>query len=159
MSHLKSTSQKITLTAALLGASFSIMAADLDMSVDSNDLAIKGYDPVAYFDNKGPVKGTSEFTATYKNAIYQFVSSENRDQFRADPQAYAPQYGGYCAFGVAMGKKFETDPQAWKIEDGKLYLNLASQYKNVGWRTHKSSFKMRTTIGPRLKRLKPISSR
>ena len=124
MSHLKSTSQKITLTAALLGASFSIMAADLDMSVDSNDLAIKGYDPVAYFDNKGPVKGTSEFTATYKNAIYQFVSSENRDQFRADPQAYAPQYGGYCAFGVAMGKKFETDPQAWKIEDGKLYLNL-----------------------------------
>ncbi|WP_394138726.1 YHS domain-containing (seleno)protein [Vibrio chagasii] len=124
MSHLKSISQKITLTAALLGASFSIMAADLDMSVDSNDLAIKGYDPVAYFDNKGPVKGTSEFTATYKNAIYQFVSSENRDQFRADPQAYAPQYGGYCAFGVAMGKKFETDPQAWKIEDGKLYLNL-----------------------------------
>ena len=70
------------------------------------------------------MKGTSEFTATYKNAIYQFVNSENRDQFRADPQAYAPQYGGYCAFGVAMGKKFETDPQAWKIEDGKLYLNL-----------------------------------
>ena len=70
------------------------------------------------------MKGTSKFTATYKNAVYQFVSSENRDQFRADPQAYAPQYGGYCAFGVAMGKKFETDPQAWKIEDGKLYLNL-----------------------------------
>ncbi|MFM2606707.1 YHS domain-containing (seleno)protein [Vibrio chagasii] len=124
MSHLKSTSQKITLTAALLGASFSLMAADLDMSVDSNDLAIKGYDPVAYFDSKGPVKGTPEFTATYKNAIYQFVSSENRDQFREDPQAYAPQYGGYCAFGVAMGKKFETDPLAWKVEDGKLYLNL-----------------------------------
>ncbi|MFI3275548.1 YHS domain-containing (seleno)protein [Vibrio sp.] len=124
MSHLKSTSQKITLMATLLGASFSIMAADLDMSVDSNDLAIKGYDPVAYFDNKGPVKGTPEFTATYKNAIYQFVSSENRDQFREDPQSYAPQYGGYCAFGVAMGKKFETDPLAWKVEDGKLYLNL-----------------------------------
>ncbi|MGR5476573.1 YHS domain-containing (seleno)protein [Vibrio chagasii] len=124
MSHLKSISQKITLTAALLGASFSLMAADLDMSVDSNDLATKGYDPVAYFDSKGPVKGTPKFTATYKNAIYQFVSSENRDQFREDPQAYAPQYGGYCAFGVAMGKKFETDPLAWKVEDGKLYLNL-----------------------------------
>ncbi|MEC7309061.1 YHS domain-containing (seleno)protein [Vibrio gigantis] len=124
MSHLKSTSQKITLMTALLGASFSIMAADLDMSVDSNDLAIKGYDPVAYFANEGPVKGTSEFTATYKNAIYNFANSENRDEFRANPEAYAPQYGGYCAFGVAMGKKFETDPQAWKIEDGKLYLNL-----------------------------------
>ncbi|WP_061015818.1 YHS domain-containing (seleno)protein [Vibrio splendidus] len=124
MSPKKSTSQKITLLAALLGTSFSLMAADLDMSVDSNDLAIKGYDPVAYFANEGPVKGTSEFTATYKNAIYNFASSENRDEFRANPEAYAPQYGGYCAFGVAMGKKFETDPLAWKVEDGKLYLNL-----------------------------------
>ncbi|MFA0048228.1 YHS domain-containing (seleno)protein [Vibrio sp. 10N.261.51.F11] len=119
MSHMKSTSQKITLMAALLGTSFSLMAADLDMSVDSNNLAIKGYDPVAYFANEGPVKGTSEFTA-----IYNFASSENRDEFRANPEAYAPQYGGYCAFGVAMGKKFETDPLAWKVEDGKLYLNL-----------------------------------
>ncbi|MCZ8502275.1 YHS domain-containing (seleno)protein [Vibrio lentus] len=124
MSHMKSTSQKITLLAALLGTSFSLMAADLDMSVDKNDLAIKGYDPVAYFANQGPVKGTSEFTATYKNAIYNFASSENRDEFRANPAAYAPQYGGYCAFGVAMGKKFVTDPLAWKVEDGKLYLNL-----------------------------------
>ncbi|MEZ9776576.1 YHS domain-containing (seleno)protein [Vibrio sp. 10N.261.54.A5] len=124
MSHMKSTSQKITLMAALLGTSFSLMAADLDMSVDSNNLAIKGYDPVAYFANEGPVKGTSEFTATYKNANYNFASSENRDEFRANPEAYAPQYGGYCAFGVAMGKKFETDPLAWKVEDGKLYLNL-----------------------------------
>ncbi|MEZ8943072.1 YHS domain-containing (seleno)protein [Vibrio sp. 10N.247.311.12] len=124
MSHMKSTSQKITLMAALLGTSFSLMAADLDMSVDSNNLAIKGYDPVAYFANEGPVKGTSEFTATYNNAIYNFASSENRDEFRANPEAYAPQYGGYCAFGVAMGKKFETDPLAWKVEDGKLYLNL-----------------------------------
>jgi YHS domain-containing protein len=121
---MKSTSQKITLLAALLGTSFSLMAADLDMSVDNNDLAIKGYDPVAYFANEGPVKGTSEFTATYKNAIYNFVSSENRDEFRSNPSAYAPQYGGYCAFGVAMGKKFETDPLAWKVEGGKLYLNL-----------------------------------
>ncbi|PMO13302.1 YHS domain-containing (seleno)protein, partial [Vibrio sp. 10N.222.55.C12] len=117
MSHMKSTSQKITLMAALLGTSFSLMAADLDMSVDSNNLAIKGYDPVAYFANEGPVKGTSEFTATYKNAIYNFASSENRDEFRANPEAYAPQYGGYCAFGVAMGKKFETDPLAWKVEE------------------------------------------
>ena len=124
MSHMKSTRQKITLLAALLGTSFSLMAADLDMSVDNNDLAIKGYDPVAYFANEGPVKGNSDFTATYKNAIYNFASSENRDEFRANPEAYAPQYGGYCAFGVAMGKKFETDPLAWKVEDGKLYLNL-----------------------------------
>ncbi|KGY10006.1 YHS domain-containing (seleno)protein [Vibrio sinaloensis] len=124
MSHTKSTGKKLTLMTALLGTSFSLMAADIDMSVDANDLAIKGYDPVAYFTEEGAVKGNPQFTATYKNAIYHFASSENRDQFKADPQAYAPQYGGYCAFGVAMGKKFETDPQAWKVEDGKLYLNL-----------------------------------
>jgi len=124
MARIKSTGKKLTLIAALLGTSFSLMAADIDMSVDDNDLAIKGYDPVAYFTDAGAVQGNPQFSATYKNAIYHFASSENRDQFKADPQAFAPQYGGYCAFGVAMGKKFETDPQAWKIEDGKLYLNL-----------------------------------
>ena len=124
MARIKSTGKKLTLMTALLGTSFSLMAADIDMSVDENDLAIKGYDPVAYFTDAGAVQGNPQFSATYKNAIYHFASSENRDQFKADPQAFAPQYGGYCAFGVAMGKKFETDPQAWKIEDGKLYLNL-----------------------------------
>ncbi|WP_295893798.1 YHS domain-containing (seleno)protein [uncultured Vibrio sp.] len=124
MSQMKSTIKKLTLLGAMLGTSFSLMAADIDMSVDHNDIAIKGYDPVAYFTKSGATQGNPEYTATYKNAIYQFASSENRDQFRANPQAYAPQYGGYCAFGVAMGKKFETDPQAWKVEDGKLYLNL-----------------------------------
>ncbi|KIF49638.1 YHS domain-containing (seleno)protein [Vibrio owensii] len=124
MSRIKSTGRKLTLMTALLGTSFSLMAADVGMSVDANDLAIKGYDPVAYFTDNGPAQGKAEYSATYNNAIYHFVNAANRDQFKADPQAYAPQYGGYCAFGVAMGKKFETDPEAWKIEGGKLYLNL-----------------------------------
>ncbi|MCF6450263.1 hypothetical protein L1076_01570 [Vibrio sp. MMG022] len=124
MSRIKSTGRKLTLITALLGTSFSLMAADVGMSVDANDLAIKGYDPVAYFTDNGPAQGKAEYSATYNNAIYHFVNAANRDQFKADPQAYAPQYGGYCAFGVAMGKKFETDPEAWKIEGGKLYLNL-----------------------------------
>lgn len=124
MSSIKSISRTLTLMAVTLGTSFSIAAADIDMSVDENDLAIKGYDPVAYFTDNGPVQGKAKFSATYKNAIYHFASSENRDQFRANPQAYAPQYGGYCAFGVAMGKKFDTDPHAWRVEGGKLYLNL-----------------------------------
>ncbi|AYO22949.1 MULTISPECIES: YHS domain-containing (seleno)protein [Vibrio] len=124
MSRIKSTGRKLTLMTALLGTSFSLMAADVGMSVDANDLAIKGYDPVAYFTDNGPAQGKAQYSATYNNAIYHFVNAANRDQFKADPQAYAPQYGGYCAFGVAMGKKFETDPEAWKIEGGKLYLNL-----------------------------------
>jgi len=124
MSPIRATGKKLALVAVMLGTSFSLMAADIGMSVDENDIAIKGYDPVAYFTDNGAVQGSPEFTATYKNAIYHFASSENRNKFKANPQAFAPQYGGYCAFGVAMGKKFETDPQAWKVEDGKLYLNL-----------------------------------
>ncbi|NOH49018.1 hypothetical protein F0262_13250 [Vibrio rotiferianus] len=124
MSRIKSTGRKLSLMAALIGSSFSLMAADVGMSVDANDLAIKGYDPVAYFTDNGAVQGKAEYSATYNNAIYHFANAANREQFKSDPQAYAPQYGGYCAFGVAMGKKFETDPEAWKIEGGKLYLNL-----------------------------------
>lgn len=110
--------------AGMLSFSVSSFAADIDVSADANDLAIQGYDPVAYFTESKPMKGSADFTATYKNAIYHFANQENRDAFKADPTAYAPQYGGYCAFGVAMEKKFDTDPEAWKVVDGKLYLNL-----------------------------------
>ncbi|WP_434360871.1 hypothetical protein NF212_11045 [Parasalinivibrio latis] len=110
--------------AGLLSFSAGAFAADIDVSADANDLAIKGYDPVAYFTDSKAVKGDDQYTATYKNAIFHFTSADNRDTFRKDPAAYAPQYGGYCAFGVAMEKKFDTDPEAWKIVDGKLYLNL-----------------------------------
>jgi len=99
-------------------------AADIDMNADENDLAIKGYDPVSYFSMSSPKLGTSKYTATYKGAIYRFSSETHRDMFKQNPGKYAPQYGGYCAFGVAMEKKFDTDPLAWRIVDGKLYLNL-----------------------------------
>ncbi|PSW18307.1 hypothetical protein C9I98_16525 [Photobacterium sanctipauli] len=108
----------------ILGFSASVLSADIDVSADNNDLAIKGYDPVAYFTDGKAVQGDKAFTAVHKNAIYQFSNAANRDAFKADPEKYAPQYGGYCAFGVAMGKKFETDPNAWKVVDNKLYLNL-----------------------------------
>lgn len=64
--------------------------------------------------------------ATHKNAIYQFSSAQNRDLFIQNPEKYAPQYGGFCAFGVTMERKFDTDPTAYKIVDNKLYLNLNS---------------------------------
>lgn len=89
--------------------------------------AVHGYDVVAYFNEGAPVKGNANFTASYDGAEYQFSSAINRDTFTADPSAYAPQYGGYCAFGTAMGRKFDVDPEAWKIVDGKLYLNLSKK--------------------------------
>lgn len=99
-------------------------AANIDMNANANDIAIKGYDTVSYFTKGMPVQGSAKYSATYKNAIYQFSSAKNRDMFKAAPAKYAPQYGGYCAMGVAMEKKFDTDPTAFYIEDNKLYLNL-----------------------------------
>ncbi|MDW3197074.1 MAG: YHS domain-containing (seleno)protein [Cytophagales bacterium] len=85
--------------------------------------AIKGYDPVAYFTAAKPVKGKREITYTWKNAQWYFVSTQNRDAFKADPEAYAPQFGGYCAYAVSENTLYKIDPKSWKIVDGKLYLN------------------------------------
>ncbi len=122
---------KTTAAAALLTFSATTFAADIDVNADVNDLAIKGYDPVAYFTKSQPTKGSEQYTATYKNAIYQFSSAENRDLFKANPAQYAPQFGGFCAFGVTKGRKFETDPNAWKVVDGKLYLNLNQDVRKI----------------------------
>ena len=87
-------------------------------------LALRSYDPVAYFTEGKPVIGTATYTATHNGATYRFASQENLEVFKSNPDKYVPQYGGFCAFGVAVGAKFDGDPELWKIEDGKLYLNL-----------------------------------
>lgn len=115
---------KQTLTAVFLLISAASFAADIDANADVNDVAIKGYDTVAYFTMSKAVLGSSEFTANYKNATFYFASAENRDTFNSNKEKYAPQYGGYCAMGAALNLKFDTDPTAWKIVDEKLYLNL-----------------------------------
>ena len=86
--------------------------------------AIEGYDPVAYFTDGAPVEGKDEFEHEWMGATWYFASAENRDLFVADPEKYAPQYGGYCAYAVAQGGTASIDPEAWHIENGKLYLNL-----------------------------------
>lgn len=85
--------------------------------------AIRGYDPVAYFTQGRPVKGSKDFTHRWKGAEWRFASAENRARFAAAPEKYAPQYGGYCAFGVAGGYAVKIEPDAWSVVDGKLYLN------------------------------------
>lgn len=89
-----------------------------------NGYAVHGYDVVAYFSEGKPVPGDDSFTAQHGGVSYRFASAANRDAFTANPDKYAPQYGGFCAFGTAMGRKFDGDPTAWAIVDGKLYLNL-----------------------------------
>lgn len=118
-------------TAAIVAFSFTSFAADIDANANANDLAIKGYDTVAYFTKGQPTKGSDQYAATYKNAIYHFSSAENRDLFRANPTKYAPQFGGFCAYGVTKGRKFDTDPTAWRVVDGKLYLNLNHDVQKI----------------------------
>ena len=85
--------------------------------------AVKGYDVVSYFQDKKAVKGKPEFSYQYQGATYDFASAEHRDTFKQSPEAYKPQYGGYCAFGTSKGHKADIDPNSWVIVDGKLYLN------------------------------------
>jgi hypothetical protein len=88
------------------------------------NVAIQGYDTVAYFTEHRAVKGSDEYSYDWLGATWLFASSEHRDLFSADPMSYAPQYGGHCADGVAYGGvTVNIDPNAWRIIDGKLYLN------------------------------------
>ncbi len=108
-------------SASLLLSSMSFAAA---VNLGENDVVIQGYDPVAYFSKKKPVKGSAKYTAIYQGGIYRFASVENRDKFKRNPEKFAPQFGGYCAMGVALDKKLDVDPDAFYITGGKLYLNL-----------------------------------
>jgi hypothetical protein len=94
-------------------------------------LALRGYDPVAYFTEDKPVEGLKEFTHEYAGANWRFVSAGNRDLFAADPESYVPQYGGYCAWGISQGKFFDGDPQLWKIVDRKLYVNYNQEIEKT----------------------------
>jgi YHS domain-containing protein len=91
-----------------------------------SDLAVGGYDAVAYFEDGAPVKGAKEFAFEYEGATWLFSSAENLEQFKEDPDAYAPQYGGYCAWAVAQGYTAPGNPKNWTVRGGKLYLNYDS---------------------------------
>ena len=91
--------------------------------------ALGGYDAVAYFEEGKAVPGKKEITTTWKDATWRFASEKNRDTFAADPEKYAPQYGGYCAYAVSQGATAHGDPKQWTIVDGKLYLNFDAGVK------------------------------
>lgn len=90
-----------------------------------SNVAVSGYDPVAYFTQGRPVKGNARFSTTWNGATWRFASAENLAAFRADPARYAPQYGGYCAWAVSQCYTASADPTVWKIVGDKLYLNYS----------------------------------
>jgi YHS domain-containing protein len=93
--------------------------------------ALRGYDPVAYFIESRPLRGSENLTYQWKGATWRFASAENRERFAAAPEKYAPQYGGYCAYAVANNATASTDPQAWSVVDGKLYLNYSLRVRKT----------------------------
>jgi hypothetical protein len=86
--------------------------------------AIDGYDAVSYFSAGRPMRGDARYVHDWNGATWRFVSAENRDAFAADPERYAPQFGGYCAWAVGHGYTAKSDPEAWHVADGRLYLNF-----------------------------------
>lgn len=101
--------------------------------------AISGYDPVAYFKEGKPVKGDKKHVTEWGNAKWYFSSEANLSDFNSNPLKYAPQYGGYCAFGTAEGHKATTQPDAWTIVDDKLYFNYNTDVKRL-WMEDQTRF-------------------
>ncbi|WP_394224759.1 YHS domain-containing (seleno)protein [Pseudoalteromonas spongiae] len=115
-------SLKTILAVAFIGLS-GFAEAGYDTETDKNGVILAGHDVIGYFTEGKPVLGSADFTAVYNDAIYRFKSAENRDLFTQNPEQYAPQYGGFCAYGMTFGKKFEIDGKAFEIVDGKLFVN------------------------------------
>ena len=113
---------------ALLAASTAMAAAETNISngltIKGAGLAVHGYDVVAYFASGQPTVGRAKYSTVYNNATYRFSSKASLKAFEKNPEKYAPQHGGYCAYGVSVGAKFDGDPHLWRIVDGRLYLNL-----------------------------------
>ncbi len=114
----------ITLFAGLVGSAVADSKKFPAPAVNAaNGIGVKGYDPVAYFTLGRPVVGLDEYTYQWKGVTYRFASAENLARFKADPEKYLPQYGGYCAYAMSINRIADIDPSRWAIVDGKLYLN------------------------------------
>lgn len=113
------------LAAALVTAGHTAFAVAPVNTRGSGEVAILGYDPVAYFTDGAATQGKADFELRWNGAVWRFANAANRDAFAADPERYAPRYGGYCAYGVARGYAVKIDPEAWTIVDDRLYLNYS----------------------------------
>lgn len=128
-------SKKIVFIIILIGLSAALGACSktaetIGFDLDTSGSALRGYDAVAYFTASSAVKGDPRYEYVWKGAKWFFSSEENMLRFKADPEAFAPQYGGYCSYAVSEGYTAEGDPEAWKVVDGKLYLNYSLAVKH-----------------------------
>lgn len=125
--------------------------ASEEFNANEDGIVIEGYDPVAYFLDQKAVKGKNSISFDFMGATYLFASDENRQTFVASPEAYAPAYGGWCSYGVRVGKKFKIDPNAWKIVDNRLFLQLDQGTQKVWLKDQQKNIEIADRLWPNLK--------
>ena len=117
----------------LLGALWPTPAAAVDPIYTGifSSTALSGYDPIAYFETGATQMGSKQHSLEWMGATWRFANAERLAMFEREPEKYAPQYGGYCAYAIAEGYTASSDPEAWKIVDGKLYLNYSKKIRTI----------------------------
>lgn len=138
---MKLSNRKFLLFILLIGIASAIGACSrsaetIALNIDSTGKALRGYDAVAYFAVNNAVKGDPKYEYVWNGAKWLFSSEENMKKFQSNPEAYAPQYGGYCAYAVSEGYTADADPEAWEVVDGKLYLNYSTKVKEKWEENH-----------------------
>ncbi len=101
------------------------------INTQSDNLALRGYDAVAYFSDGQAVRGLPQFATMWNGAAWRFATADHRDRFVREPSKYAPQFGGYCAWAVGHGYTADGDPEAWTIVDGRLYVNYSKRVQRM----------------------------
>lgn len=130
-------------------------ASGFAVDVDGNGIALKGHDPVAYFTDGKSVMGSARYMASADGATYYFASTDHHDQFLADPAKYTPAYGGFCALGVTQSMKITGDPKAWRIVDGKLYINSSPKALDIWSKDIQGNIKKANETWPAIKDKNP----
>ena len=117
--------------AVLVAATFAFARQTPAWNGDRTRLAVHGYDVVAYVTDGAAVRGRAEFEYQWQNLVWRFATAAHRDEFSRTPDRFAPQFGGYCAWAVSRGYTADVDPHAWRIVDGKLYLNYSKRVQRM----------------------------
>ena len=136
----------------VLSLGFFVLAAQKPEIFSTEEGAIQGYDPVAFFKENKPVVGRKEFTCSWSNASWYFSTQENLDFFKADPAHYAPQFGGWCAYGTASGHKSPTQPETWTIVNDKLYFNYNTAVQKLWNKNQKGLIEQANKNWPTVKK-------
>ena len=122
----------------VLGFAACSKSADFaEVNTDAQGIALRGFDTVTYFAVNNAVEGNRAYEFTWNGAKWLFANAENLEKFKQDPEAYAPQFGGYCSYAVSKGYTADGDPKAWKVVDGKLFLNYSEEVKGI-WEKEQS---------------------